>query len=232
MKQPIFIKEVGMKPKGNSGRNFLNAEYYCPICNSVFTARVYDVNSGRKRNCGCATAFKEEVLPESMNGCKVIQDLRTIKGRRSAVFQCSLCPNTFTEHVTVMRCNKDKTHCGCAKTKAEPYVYKKKDNPNWVSPARKEVKDVDHPLYHTWQSMKQRCYRATHPKYIHYGGRGITVCDAWKHSFNTFAKDMGPKPTPNHSIDRINNEGNYEPSNCRWATVKEQNNNKRKSIHK
>lgn len=81
--------------------------------------------------------------------------------------------------------------------------------------------------YNSWHGMKNRCLNENHVHYKHYGGRGITVCDEWKDSFENFYKDMGDKPTPQHSIDRINVNGNYTPENCRWATKKEQSLNKR-----
>jgi len=82
-----------------------------------------------------------------------------------------------------------------------------------------------------YRSMKQRCYNSTNKRYSDYGGRGITICDRWKDSFTNFYSDMGPRPSKNHSIDRFpDTNGNYEPNNCRWATMKEQALNKRDTV--
>lgn len=90
------------------------------------------------------------------------------------------------------------------------------------------------PEYRTWMHMFNRCNNPNDIRWARYGGRGITVCDRWK-SFENFLADMGPKPTGRtlreFSIERVNNEGNYEPNNCKWASAAEQARNHTPQTH-
>ncbi len=84
--------------------------------------------------------------------------------------------------------------------------------------------------YKIWKGIRKRCFNNKTKFFHNYGGRGISICKRWLASFPNFFKDMGPRPSPQHSIDRINNNKGYSPSNCRWVTRKEQNSNTRRTV--
>lgn len=84
--------------------------------------------------------------------------------------------------------------------------------------------------YDTWSKIKGRCYNKNLMRYNDWGGRGIKVCNRWIDSFENFLEDMGPKPSPYHSIERRDNNGDYSPENCYWGTYEDQNRNKRSTI--
>src|ERR1700743_836023 len=94
------------------------------------------------------------------------------------------------------------------------------------------IKGKETSEYRSWSALIKRCTNPSHERYCDYGGKGVLVCDRWRDSFANFLQDMGLKPSPAHTLDRFpQKEGNYEPGNCRWATTKEQNRNRKSNVY-
>ena len=132
--------------------------------------------------------------------------------------ECVICGNKVvarnwcTKHYLRWRRHGDPLH------KPDHSQPKGKDSPNY------KHGHWGHPLYNIWKNMLSRCYNKNDDRYYRYGARGISVCDRWR-DIAAFIEDMGDRPI-GRSIDRINNDGNYEPENCRWADATTQNRNK------
>lgn len=128
--------------------------------------------------------------------------------------------------------------CDCGKQTHPPTAYllnKKTESCGCQAREKIVAKAKTHgmegtPEYRAWRGMIRRCTYIKEARYDAYGGRGIKTCDEWRNSFSAFYAFMGNRPSKNHSVDRINVNGNYEPGNVRWATTKEQGRNKRSNV--
>lgn len=118
--------------------------------------------------------------------------------------QCQACGNAY-DSINAKYCSIE-----CARPASKNAKHKLSMTPEWLA----------------WRDMRYRCQRPTHRDYPRYGARGISVCDRWQ-VFGDFFADMGLKPDPTYSIERIDNDGNYEPTNCKWGTKTEQSRNRR-----
>lgn len=147
-------------------------------------------------------------------GRLLVLERANIPGARNAMWRCQCdCGNeTITAAANI---GKTTLSCGClAKETARELL---------TGNTYQRTHNLSHTVEHnTWLKIQERCSNPNTPKYHRYGGRGICVCQRWLDDFMNFYNDMGLRPSPKHSIDRINNDGNYEPSNCRWALPRPQ----------
>lgn len=138
------------------------------------------------------------------------------KGNRRWTFICD-CGNIITAQTSNVRGGNTRS-CGCYRREQA------KLTPHGTTHGKSKT-----PEYQTWRNMRRRCFDARCDQYLNYGGRGIIVCEQWA-DFLTFLSHVGQRPSCKHTLDRINNDGNYEPGNVRWATAIEQTRNRRRCI--
>lgn len=145
-------------------------------------------------------------------------------GKGKYIFLCKYCQLEFKTDAWSIKSGHTKS-CGC---KTGNFIAK------ILTKHGHAVRNSKSSEYKSWVAMVSRCYTLSNVEYNNYGGKGIVVCDRWlgESGFSNFIADMGEKPTPTHTLDRFPNiSGNYEPSNCRWATPLEQSNNRKTTIY-
>ena len=200
-------------------------------CGNEKSINLNNLLRGGTTSCGCLRSLygkksglkrREHLNPGDVYGKLTIlkEDVGkryTNKTREHRQYECQCeCGNICIVQLRNLKINKT-ISCGCYGNERRKAAATK-HNLHWT------------PEYNAWQSMKQRCYNPKTTHYESYGGRGVRVCDRWLESFMNFYEDMGPKPTPTHSVDRIDNYkliDGYSKENCRWATKSEQVQNRR-----
>lgn len=198
--------------KSNNG-SFWN--FKCE-CGNIKEIRASQVKNGNNKSCGClieSSLFKSKINiieGELINNIKVLKFIKNQGHNKLYKFQC-YCGNEFSSlSINVIRGNTNS--CGCYKNKR-------------VLESVTKHNLSKNKIYRLWHSMMRRCYDSNNLAYSNYGGRGIKVCERW-HNIENFYLDMGDRPKYK-SLDRINNNGSYELSNCMWSSYKQQSRNKR-----
>lgn len=159
-----------------------------------------------------------DLTGQRFNRLLVIDEMPRIATYRQSIWhvRCDCGVEKFAVTYGALMAGKTQS-CGCLRKELAKY-----------RGPEKYLRGNRNPLWTTYQGMKQRCYNQNTKAYPSYGGRGIVICQRWLDSFDDFVDDVGERPK-DHSLDRINNNGNYEPSNCRWASIMTQAHNKRPS---
>ena len=181
-------------------------------CGKEKTINKYDLVNGRSKSCGCLRKVRAIEVGE------IFGNLRTMccEDNKKALCVCELCgKKVFVEKRNLISGNS-KT-CGCTRRSAMTKSVTK----HGLSKSPEST---------AWRKTKDKCFNNKNPDFKYYGGRGRVMCERWRNYFENFFADMGPRPSQKHSIDRINNDGNYEPGNCRWATRKIQSMNTRRTM--
>ncbi len=215
----IFIKDL--PPTGNGRKSI----FICPKCNNE--VEMFHRFTKRNKSCGCNRIRTGKDIYNYINldkfepigdyGLLFIKDLPIKNKLRFVLAQCS-CGKLFESYLTPLRRNQTRS-CGC-------FNHNNNTFGNMIN-SKNEF------LYSRWQGMKQRCFNKSNNKYKDYGGRGITVYNLWINNFQMYYDYMSALPKFDKAlddgltIDRINNDKNYEPGNLRWATIQEQNLNRR-----
>lgn len=156
---------------------------------------------------------------QTINNIKFIS-FSHINKNKTRIWNCvCYCGNNFTCSPTNIK-NKNTKSCGCLNK--SNIIKRNKENKKWVN--------NDKHMHAIWRAMISRCYNKNNWRYKHYGARGIIVCESWKNFDNYYTwikNNLGNKPDKSYSLDRVDNNGNYEPGNLRWASKKTQSKNKR-----
>ncbi|MGI4426937.1 hypothetical protein ACR2WJ_26255 [Klebsiella pneumoniae] len=163
------------------------------------------------------------MIGETINKLKVIKESSKRDKSRCKMYECLCeCGEVIIVRSSTLRQGKIKS-CGCESKKTHSQLMRERNSTHGLS---------SNPMYQRWLGMKQRCYDVNAINYKNYGGRGIEICEEWKNDFKKFYDYMGDPPNENYQIDRINNDGNYEPGNVKWSTRSENSTNiRKKSTH-
>lgn len=191
----------------NERTNQNRVQYLCKcVCGKILTARGDWLLSGDNISCGCSR--RQDITNRVFSNLTALEPTDEFSGRTVKWLCRCKCGNIVKVALSNLN-NGNTKSCGCLHSQ----------------------NNLSHtPEYRAWYNLIERCTKIENSRFKDYGGRGIAVCERWLYSFQNFLSDMGFRPSSEHSIDRVNNDGNYEPGNCKWSTPTEQANNRRNNV--
>lgn len=205
---------IGDAPKGDNTKHRWVA---CRCdCGNEYSTRLSALREGRTQSCGCLqrenlaavhSSRQKDLVGRRFGRLVVVAKAPSVKTAKKwhGYWECRCDCGATTVVQRSGLTSRATTSCGCYQQEAIAVRARKHGGAGW-------------PEYRIWGAIVQRCTNANNPAFHHYGGRGILVCDRWRDSFGSFIEDVGRRPEPGMQLDRINNNGNYEPGNVRWVT--------------
>lgn len=207
----------------NSGASFRRWKLTCE-CGGNGVRNEPQLRSGQSTDCGCGRAFKPIEEGARFGKLTSLREAPADDGRRKTICRCE-CGAEVSVLNFSLRAGRSQS-CGSASCRSPMPAHAR----SAIGDANRTHGMTGTPEYQAWRAAIDRCERKANKAYDRYGGRGIAVCSEWRESFEAFYRDMGPRPSRRHTLERVDNSEGYGPGNCEWREWEPQNRNRRNTV--